>query len=183
MSVHYPHDQVPPEAGERVGPRNGSPERRAARSLVTRARLEELQGELSRLRRRADEEIAHGLREARSYGDGSNNDEYHAVREEQMVLLARIASLEEAIANAVVVDPEATAEGAAVIGSTVVIEDLATEMKTRHRLASAHSGEREAISAASPLGQALMGATPGTTVTVDLPNGRSRRVRSAEVEA
>ena len=99
-----------------------------------------------------------------------------------MVLLARIASLEEAIENAVVVDPEGTPDGVAVLGSTVVIEDLATETKTRHRLASAHSGEREAISAASPMGRALFGARPGAIVTVNLPNGRSRRVRLAEVE-
>jgi pimeloyl-ACP methyl ester carboxylesterase len=51
---------------------------------MTRAGLEEFQGEPDRLRRRADEEIGQRLREACSYGDGSNNDEYHAVREEPM---------------------------------------------------------------------------------------------------
>ena len=55
------------------------------------------------LRRRHREEIAERLREARSYGDGSNNDEYHALREEQMVLEARIALLETDVARAVVI--------------------------------------------------------------------------------
>ena len=58
---------------------------------------------LERAARRHREEIAQRLREARSYGDGSNNDEYHALREEQMVLEARIALLEATVARAVVI--------------------------------------------------------------------------------
>jgi transcription elongation GreA/GreB family factor len=53
---------------------------------MTAASLEKLRGELARLRSRAVVQIAQELREARSFGEGSNNDEYHAVREEQMVL-------------------------------------------------------------------------------------------------
>lgn len=149
--------------------------------LMTRAGLEELRGELAQLRRRVSEEIAQRLREARSYGDGSNNDEYHAVREEQMVLEARIASLENTVTSAVVLNPE-TEEGVAGIGSTVSVEDLASGDRSRHRLASAHSVDRGGISAASPMGHALMGATPGTVVTVNLPRGRSRSVRVTAVE-
>jgi transcription elongation factor GreA len=149
---------------------------------MTSARLEELQDELTRLGRRVREETAHRLREARSYGEGSNNDEYHAVREDQMVLEARIASLADTVARAVVVDPAESGEGAAVIGSTVSIEDLCSGAMSRHRLASAYSAKRDAISAASPIGQALMGVRPGAVITVDLPNGRSRSVRVTAVE-
>jgi transcription elongation factor GreA len=161
---------------------NGRARAHPAGPLMTRAGLEELRGELAQLRRRVSEEIAQRLREARSYGDGSNNDEYHAVREEQMVLAARIASLDNTVTRAVVLDPETAEEGVAVIGSTVSIEDLASGDRSRHRLASAHSADRGGISAASPMGHALMGATPGTVVTVDLPRGRSRSVRVMAVE-
>ena len=149
---------------------------------MTRARLDELQDELAELGRRVREETAQRLREARSYGEGSNNDEYHAIREDQMVLEARIASLADTVARAVVVDPAESGEGVAMIGSRVSIEDLSSGARSRHRLASAHSAKRDAISAASPIGQALMGVRAGTVITVDLPNGRSRSVRVTAVE-
>jgi transcription elongation factor GreA len=166
----------------RPGDQNGRTRAHPAGPLVTSAGLEELQGELAQLRRRVSEEIAQRLREARSYGDGSNNDAYHAVREEQVVLEARIASLENTVTSAVVLNLEAGEEGVAGIGSTVSIEDLASGDRSRHRLASAHSVDRGGVSAASSIGHALMGATPGTVVTVDLPRGRSRSVRVIAVE-
>jgi transcription elongation factor GreA len=131
-------------------------------SLMTSAGLEAVRGELARLRQSSRTEIEQRLRDSRSYGDGSNNDEHHAVREDQMVLEARIAALDAAVARATVVDPAHGVRGGAVIGSTVTIEDLV-------------------ISAASPMGRALMGAVAGMTVTVELPNGRSRGVRLLDV--
>jgi transcription elongation factor GreA len=127
-------------------------------------------------------EIAQRLREARTYGDGSNNDEYHAVVEEQMVLEACLRSLEATIARAKVVDRREVEDGMAVIVSTLLIEDLDAGTLSWYRLGSAHEMlRRETISANSPMGTALVGASPGTIVTVDLPNGRSRSVRVAEV--
>jgi transcription elongation factor GreA len=150
-------------------------------SLMTSASLEAVRGELARLRRSSRVEIEQRLRDARSYGDGSNNDEHHAVREDQMVLEARIAALDAAVARATVVDPSDGVRGGAGIGSTVTIEDLQSGAITRHQLASAHSRGQDVISAASPIGQALMGAVPGMAVTVELPNGRSRGVRLLDV--
>jgi transcription elongation factor GreA len=148
---------------------------------MTAAGLEAVRGELARLRRSARLEIEQRLREARAYGDGSNNDEHHAVREDQMVLEARMAALDETINRATVVDPGDAEPGAAVIGSTVSIEDLTSGAISQHRLASAHSLGAGAISAASPMGQALIGAIPGATLTIKLPNGRARRVRLVDV--
>jgi transcription elongation factor GreA len=150
--------------------------------LMTSANLRQLRAELDQLRRRTRVEVAQGLREARSYGEGMNNDEYHAAREEQLVLEARLASLEDTIEAAVVIDPDDYGRGAAVIGSTVLIEDLTSGAVCEHRLTSAHQPiGPDTISAASPIGQAIMGATPGTVVTVELPNGRSRSVRLVDV--
>jgi transcription elongation factor GreA len=181
MTNQQPHNWSARQLGERGGAQNGGRAHPSA-PLMTSAGLEQLQGELAQLRQRVSDEIAQRLREARSYGDGSNNDEYHAVREEQMVMEARIAALEDAVTTAVVLDPEAAGDGVAVIGSTVSVEDLASGDRSRHRLASAHSADRGVISAASPLGHGLMGAMPGTVVTVDLPRGRSRSVRVLAVE-
>jgi transcription elongation factor GreA len=155
----------------------------AGATLMTAAGLESLRSELGRLRERTGLEIAERLREARAYGEGANNDEYHAVREEQMVLQARMASLEETIARAIVVDSGDAVQGVAAIGSTLWVEDLASGATAPYHLAGAHrSIGRDVISAASPMGRALMGAVPGTVATIELPNGRSRTVRLVDVE-
>jgi transcription elongation factor GreA len=150
---------------------------------MTAASLGQLREELDLLRRRTQIELAHRLREARAYGDGSNNDEHHAIREEQLVLEARMASLEDTIEAAVIIDPDAYRRGAVVIGSVAVIEDLASGTRSRYRITSAHDPiEPDTITAASPMGQALLGAAAGAVVTVKLPTGRSRRVRLVDVQ-
>lgn len=149
---------------------------------MTATELEALQAELDQLRHRVRKEIAERLRDARSYGDGSNNDEYHAVVEEQLVLSARIAMLEEIVGNALVIDPDHAGDGVAAIGATVLIEDLVSGDQGRYRLAGAHTVDPGVISAASPMGRALIGAVVGDVVTVGLPNRRSRSVRLLAVE-
>ena len=161
---------------------NGRPPYPPGAALTTAAGLDELRSELERLRQQTRNHVEQRLREARPYGEGSNNDEYHDVREEQMVLQARLAALEDTIDRAVVVDAEHARRGTVVIGATVTIEDLESGLTSRHRLCGAHQTlTPDAISAASPMGQALMGARAGAVATIDLPNGRSRRVRLVAV--
>ncbi len=183
MTTQLPTDPTLRESGQRSARRNGDIGHAAGTTPMTAASLEELRGELERLRRRARLQIAQALREARSFGEGSNNDEYHAVREEQMVLEAQLAALEQTIERATIAGPDEAAPGVAVIGSTVSIEDLSSGTTASYRLTSAHQSlGPDVISAASPVGQALIGAIPGATITVDLPNGRSRSVRLVDVE-
>jgi transcription elongation factor GreA len=161
----------------------GAPER-GGTILMTVAGLLELERELERLRRRHRQEISEQLRDARSYGGGSNNDEYHALREEQMVVEARIASLEETVARAAVVQPDEPGDGVAAVGSTLLLEDLSSRgRRERYRLVGAHSMEPNTISAPSAMGQALLGVAPGAVVNVELPNGSSREIRVIAVDA
>jgi transcription elongation factor GreA len=174
MTGNRTGDPIPGEAPARHA--NGD-------APMTAASLEQLRDELEQLRRRSRAEIAQRLRDARQYGDGSNNDESHAIREEQLVLEARIASLQGTIETAVVIDPDDYPKGAAAIGSLVVIEDLASRRTTQYRLVSAHDTIRtDTITAGSPMGQALIGATPGAILTVKLPNARIRRVRLVDIK-
>jgi transcription elongation factor GreA len=183
MTTQLPTDPTLRESGQRSARWNGGIGHAAGTTPMTAASLEALRGELERLRRRARLQIAPALRDARSFGEGSNNDEYHAVREEQMVLEARLAALEQTIERATIAGPDEAAPGAAVIGSTISIEDLPSGTTARYRLTSAHQSlGPDVISAASPVGRALIGAVPGATVTVDLPNGRSRSMRLVAVE-
>lgn len=165
-------------------PRGGSNGHTSGQTtLVTAATHAALVGELAALTHRARTEIAERLRDARTYGDDSNNDEFHALQEERMVLEARIALLENTLARAVIVDPDEAATGVATIGSTVTLEDLATGKRSRYRVAGAHAARgRDAVSAASPMGQALLGAAPGDEVTFELPSGKQPTVRLIATE-
>jgi transcription elongation factor GreA len=98
------------------------------------------------------------------------------------VLEARLSALEDTIDRAVVVEAEHAKRGTVVIGATVTIEYLESGLTSRHRLCGAHQSlTPDVISAASPMGQALMGARAGAVATIDLPDGRSRSVRLVEV--
>jgi transcription elongation factor GreA len=143
--------------------------------------LEALRAELRGLRLSGRGDFAERLRDARQYGDGSNNDELLAVREEQTVVEARIALLEHVIARAVVSAPP-RASGIAGIGTTVSLEDVRSGAIKTYRLASAHAIGDGTVSAASPMGQALIGSRAGAVVSLELPNGRSRSVRVVSVK-
>jgi transcription elongation factor GreA len=147
---------------------------------MTAGGLQELRTELDRLRGRDREEVCQRLRDARSYGHES--DEVYALREEEMILEARIALLEETISRAVLVSAAQTASGTVTVGCAVTVEDLATGESSRYRVAGAHEPFAPGrISAASPMGQALIGAAPGAVVEVELPRGRSRRLRLVSI--
>jgi transcription elongation factor GreA len=154
---------------------------RPASLPMAAADLEELRAELRQVGVHGRAEIAERLRDARQYGDGSNNDELHAVREEQMVIEARIALLEHVIARAVIADPP-QGNGIVSIGSTVSLEEVPSGAVKTYRLASAHAIGDGTISAASPMGQALIGSRAGAVVSLELPNGRSRSVRVVSVK-
>jgi transcription elongation factor GreA len=162
---------------------NGRPAAGGHRLLMTPERERELREELERLRSEGREEIARLLREARAFGDDANNDEHQAVREQEAILEARIASLEEVLARATIVDPAEADGDVALLGSTVTIENLTTGKRASYRIAGAHETIADGmVSAASPMGQALMGARAGETVTAELPNGRTVEVRVLSVE-
>src|SRR5687767_1563556 len=137
MTTHAPTAET--VNAHRDGPdANGRPPYPPGAALMTAAGLDALRSELERLRQQTRNHVEQRLREARPYGEGANNDEYHDVREEQMVLEARLAALEDTIDRAVVVDAENARRGAAVIGVTVTIEDHGCGLASRHRLGRAH---------------------------------------------
>ena len=138
MTTHLTGDAIVRHPGQPAATPEGVNGYPPGAALMTAASLDSLRSELGRLRERTGLEVAHRLREARPYGEGANNDEYHAVREEQMVLQARMASLEETIARAIVVDPGDAVQGVAAIGSAVWVEDLASGTTARYLLTSAH---------------------------------------------
>jgi transcription elongation factor GreA len=141
-------------------------------TAAQRARLEAELAELEGPRRTA---VVRAIKTAREFGDLSENFEYHAAKNEQGLLEARIRTLRSRLDNSVVVESR---EGAISIGSRVVLEDESGE---RMEVEISSVGGAGAVSPDSPLGRALLGAAPGDEVAVEAPRGAwTARVVSVE---
>jgi transcription elongation factor GreA len=146
---------------------------------VTQEEEDRLKSELHELIRVKRPEIAKKIARAAADGDLSENGAYHDAKEQQGHIEGRIQELEYLVRNALVVQPLAGKVG---LGSTVHITDDGGEAKT-YRLVSRHSARpREGlISDESPIGKAIMGHSPGETVTYETPNGhKSVTIQSIE---
>ena len=141
---------------------------------MSQARYDELKQELDYSKTtRADEE-AELIKEARGFGDLSENSEYDEAKNEQGKLYSRIAELEDILLHAVIVDESEMDSDKISIGCLVTV----TNMDTRKQLpAYKIVGSQEAdvmsraISEDSPFGKALMGRKAGEEVTVEAPRG------------
>ena len=134
----------------------------------------EAEAELEELREEKRPRIVAAIKAAREEGDLSENAEYHAAKDEQGHLEARIRMLEELLAKAEVV--EAPTGDTAQVGSTVRFRDADSgeekEITLVHRLeASMEDGK---LSAESPVGRALLGASGGDTVIFETPSGQKK---------
>lgn len=150
---------------------------------LTAAAQRALKDELARLRDEREREIPARLRIAREFGDTANNDEHLAIREEEAVLAARVARLEDLLRRAVVVD-QAAAYDSVAIGSHVSAVDVDTGEALDYLIDGAHGARQPGtVSAVSPIGRALLGRRPGDRVFVALPGGRTRKLKVREIRA
>lgn len=162
-----------------VGAQNGATSRSDVVPVTSAARraLERDLASLHAERR----EIPARLRIAREFGDTANNDEHQAIREEEAVLAARIARLEDILARATDVD-HSDADDSVTIGSSVTVVDVDTREKRDYAIGSAHGAlSRGTVSALSPVGQVLLGRRVGDLVSVQLPHGRQRKFKLCEI--
>ena len=130
---------------------------------LTEAQKEQLEAELAELEGPKRAEVVQAIATARSFGDLSENFEYHAAKNEQGLLERRITMLRDRLDRAVIVDESAVAAGTVGVGSTVEIED---EEGERMQVEISSVG---GVSPDSPLGRALLGRTVGDSVDVQAP--------------
>ena len=149
---------------------------------VTREGLEKMKEELDELKNVRRLQLSERLREAIAQGDLSENADYHAAKEEQGFLEGRIRELEDSLRRAKIIKDRGPSDVVRV-GSTVTILDEEYGDEERYRIV----GGPEAaptdglISNESPIGEALLGAKVGQTVTVRTPAGESRfKVKAIE---
>jgi transcription elongation factor GreA len=133
---------------------------------LTQAQKEQLQAELAELEGPKRAEIVQAIATARSFGDLSENFEYHSAKNEQGLLERRITILRDRIDNAVLIDEDAAAASDVVaVGSRVSIEDEQGEAM------EVEISSVGGVSPDSPLGSALLGAKVGDSVEVAAPRG------------
>lgn len=133
-----------------------------------------LQEELKRLKSVDRPAVIKAIAEARAHGDLKENAEYHAAKEQQGFIEARIKDLEGKLSHIQVIDVTAVdARGKVIFGSTVVIFDEGTEKETTYTIV----GEDEAdiksglISYTSPIARALIAKNEGDEVEFQAPDG------------
>ena len=133
---------------------------------LTRAQKEKLEAELAELEGAERAKIVDAIATARSFGDLSENFEYHAAKNEQGLLERRITILRDRIENAELIDEaDVAASEAITVGSKVVIEG--DDGKQMEVVISSVGG----VSPDAPLGKALLGKKVGDTADIDAPRG------------
>jgi transcription elongation factor GreA len=136
---------------------------------LTQAQKEQLEAELAELEGPRRAEAVQAIASARSFGDLSENFEYHAAKNEQGMLERRITMLRDRLDRAVVVDEDlATASDTIGVGTRVEIED---EQGERMEVEISSVG---GVSPDSPVGRALLGRKVGDEVDIEAPSGAWR---------
>ena len=140
---------------------------------LTKERLEELKAELEHLKTVREHEVAELIKEARGFGDLSENSEYDEAKNEQGKLYSRIAELEAIIPNAIIIDESAGTDKSVNIGATVVVERLENGDRTEFTLVGSQEANHKAkpmrLSDESPFGKAVMGHHVDDVVTIEAP--------------
>ncbi|MBQ4510132.1 MAG: transcription elongation factor GreA [Clostridia bacterium] len=143
----------------------------------TKEGYQKLIDELDYLKNIRREEIKEALKEARSYGDLSENSEYDEARTQQGMNEARIAELEELVKNAVIMTDDEMSKGKVSIGSTVVIKYKDGKEK-KYDIVGSNEVDPLAgkISDLSPIGSALIGKEVNDVVYIYTPAGEKEVV-------
>ena len=151
---------------------------------MSQKRYDELRAELEYAKTTRADEIAELIKEARGFGDLSENSEYDEAKNEQGKLYSRIAELEEILLYAVIVDESEIDSDKISIGCIVTVTNLDTgKLMPAYKIVGSQEADvmSRAVSEDSPFGKALKGAKVGDEVSVEAPRGIIRyRVEKIE---
>jgi transcription elongation factor GreA len=147
---------------------------RVSETHLTQSTYERLRAELEDLTTRGRVEVARRIEAARALGDLSENGDYHAAKDDQGKMEARIRQLEATLRSAVLVDQAAAVTSSTVGAGTVVsLRYEGDDDVERYLIGSIEErhDELSVITPDSPLGQALLGRSAGETVQYEAPSG------------
>jgi len=143
------------------------------KTLLTYEGLIELEKELEYLKGKKRIEIAHKIKEARAFGDLSENSEYDEAKNEQAAVEARIQKLEKILRNAEVIDENKIDTTTVHVGCKVKIFDMEYEDEDVYHIVGSTEADpsKFRISDESPIGTAIMNKKVGDIVDVNTPSG------------
>jgi transcription elongation factor GreA len=152
--------------------------------ILTPEGLEKLKLEIEHLSITKRREVAERIKEAREFGDISENSEYDDAKNEQAMLESRIATLEDKLRSASVIDPSELSPDVVRVGSSVHVKDSASGKALTYTIVGSTEADPSAnrLSNESPVGKALVGKKKGDNVTVNLPNGKQRELTVTKIE-
>ena len=141
--------------------------------LITEDGLRKLEAELDELKTVHRKEVNDRIRQAKEFGDISENAEYEDAKQEQAFVEGRILKLEAMIRNAkIIVEGEGGADEVH-LGSTVRVRNMSSNSEAEYTIVGSTESDplNAKISNESPIGVALIGSKPGTVVTASTPGG------------
>ncbi len=136
-------------------------------------RLEELQKEIVYLKTVREKEVADQIKEARSFGDLSENSEYDEAKNEQGKLYSRIAEIENILSNYSIIEEHDSDPNAVRLGSRITVLDVEMNVEETYQVVGSQEADpmNGRISEESPFGKALLGKAIGESVLVEAPAG------------
>jgi len=136
--------------------------------------FKKLSQELEYLKNEERAKVAKEIDKARELGDLKENAEYHAAKEKQGLMEARIAELTDLVARAQVIDPSKLAHERVSFGSTVILTDHESGEEVKYTIVGVQESNpsKGLISIESPMAKALLGKEEGDEVTINLPGGK-----------
>ncbi|GAB4245541.1 MAG: transcription elongation factor GreA [Thermoleophilia bacterium] len=141
--------------------------------ILTEEGLKELQEKIEHLSTVKREEVAERIRQAREFGDISENSEYDDAKNEQAMLENQISKLQERLRRARVIKPSEVTGDRVAVGTRVVLRDIETDETFTYTIVGSSEADpaKQRLSNESPLGQAIIGRSTGDKVNVPAPAG------------
>ena len=156
----------------------------ARETVLTPEGLKELKAKIDHLSGDRRREVAERIKEAREFGDISENAEYDDAKNEQAMLEKQIAELEDKLRSASLIDEDAVSTDVVSVGSIVHVKDQKTDKSVKYKIvgsAEANPSEMK-LSNESPVGKALLGKKRGDLVSVPVPRGPQRKLKITKIE-
>ena len=154
-------------------------------TILTQQGLDDLKAKIEYLSTARRAEVAERIKEARGFGDISENSEYDDAKNEQAMLERQISELEEKLRSASVIDEKSVTSEAVSVGVTVHLKDQKTNKSVPYKIvgsAEVNPSENK-LSNESPIGKALIGKKRGQIVSVPVPRGPARKLKITKIEA
>ena len=151
---------------------------------ITKEGLKKLQTDVEQLTTVKRREVAERIKEAREFGDITENSEYDDAKNEQALLEQRIAQLEERLRRSIVIDKKDIDTGTVSVGVLVHVKDQKSGESQKFQIvgpAEANPTEQK-LSNESPIGKALLGHKRGDVVTIDVPRGPKKKLKITKIE-